>query len=113
MGFSHIALTLYATVILYCLFRFVSDRIERSKRQREISQQHGCEAIRIKYPHKDPFFGVDLFLRNLKAVYKHQFLETVTKRHAEVGETYQLNMLGTIGVLLLIMRTSCLLSHVY
>ncbi|UKZ78630.1 hypothetical protein TrVFT333_006376 [Trichoderma virens FT-333] len=99
MDFSRIALTLYLGVVVYCVFRFVSHRISRAKRQQEISRQYGCEPIHKKYPHKDPFFGIDVFIRNIKAVTNHQFLETVTKRHDEVGETYQLNMLGTIGIM--------------
>lgn len=98
MGFSHIALTLYIGVIVYCLFKFISNRVSRAKRQQQFSRQHGCEPIHTKYPHKDPFYGIDVFIRNIKAITKHQFLETVTRRHDDVGETYQLNMLGTIGM---------------
>lgn len=98
MDLSRIALALYTGGILYCLFRFISYRISSSKKQREFSQQHGCEPIQIKYPHKDPFYGIDLLISNFKAFSKHRFLETVTKRHDEVGETYQLNMLGTVGM---------------
>ncbi|EHK46883.1 uncharacterized protein TrAtP1_010519 [Trichoderma atroviride] len=99
MDRSQIALALYTGGVLYCLFRFISYRISSSKKQREFSQQHGCEPIQIKYPHKDPFYGIDLLISNFKAFSKHQFLETVTKRHDEVGETYQLNMLGTVGIM--------------
>ncbi|KAL7940179.1 cytochrome P450 [Trichoderma barbatum] len=99
VGFSRIALTLYIAVVIYCLVKFISHRIDKAKRQQKFSRQYGCEPIHIKFPHKDPIFGIDVFIRNIKAVTKHHFLETVTKRHHEVGETYQLNMLGTIGIM--------------
>lgn len=90
MSLSRIALTLYIALVVYFVFRFVSHRLSKARRQKGFSLQYGCEPIHIKYPHKDPFFGADVFILNIKAITKHQFLETVTKRHDEVGETYQL-----------------------
>ena len=100
METGHIAFTLYVGVVVFCLFKFISHRIDRAARQKQLSREHGCQSIHVKYPHKDPILGIDIFIRNVKAVSKHNFLETVTKRHEEVGETYQLNMLGTVGTLI-------------
>ena len=100
METGHIAFTLYVGVVVFCLFKFISHRIDRAARQKQLSREHGCQSIHVKYPHKDQILGIDIFIRNVKAVSKHNFLETVTKRHEEVGETYQLNMLGTVGTLI-------------
>ncbi|PTB63214.1 cytochrome P450 [Trichoderma citrinoviride] len=99
METGHIAFTLYVGVVVFCLFKFISHRIDRAARQKRLSREHDCQPIHVKYPHKDPILGIDIFIRNVKAVSKHNFLETVTKRHEEVGETYQLNMLGTVGIM--------------
>jgi hypothetical protein len=97
MDSGHVAFTLYIGAVLFCLFKFVSHKINRAAEQKQLSREHGCQPMRVKYPHKDPILGIDLFIRNVKAVSEHKFLQTVTRRHEEVGETYQLNMMGTVG----------------
>lgn len=99
MDSGQVGFTLYVGVVVFCLFKYVSHRFKRAAEQKQLSQEHGCQPIHIKYPHKDPILGIDVFIQNVKAVSKHTFLETVTRRHEEVGETYQLNMLGTVGTL--------------
>ncbi|KAL7813666.1 cytochrome P450 [Trichoderma aethiopicum] len=99
MDSGQVGFTLYVGVVVFCLFKYVSHRFKRAAEQKQLSQEHGCQPIHIKYPHKDPILGIDVFIQNVKAVSKHTFLETVTRRHKEVGETYQLNMLGTVGIM--------------
>ncbi|KAI5460917.1 cytochrome P450 [Mariannaea sp. PMI_226] len=96
----YVGVSFYAAVLIYCTIKLLSTVISRSKSSKKsLVDQFQCAKISKKYPHKDPFLGLDLFVRNATAAASHTFLESVTKRHDEVGETYQLNMLGTVGIM--------------
>ncbi|KAB5583416.1 cytochrome P450 [Coniochaeta sp. 2T2.1] len=96
---KYICFALYLCVLVYSVCRFISSVTNRRTNRRNLSQQHQCRPVQIKFPHKDPIFGLDLFISNALAASQHRFLETINKRHDEIGETYQLNMLGTVGIM--------------
>jgi hypothetical protein len=48
-----------------------------------------------KYPHKDPVFGIDLFLRYKKAFEVRNFLDFSWQLFEKYGKTYETNRLGT------------------
>ncbi|KAB5585708.1 cytochrome P450 [Coniochaeta sp. 2T2.1] len=96
---KYICFTLYLGVLFYYVCRFISNVIRKRTNRTKLSQQHQCQPVQIKFPHKDPVFGLDLFISNALAASQHRFLETINKRHDEIGETYQLNMLGTVGIM--------------
>ncbi|OIW27860.1 cytochrome P450 [Coniochaeta ligniaria NRRL 30616] len=95
----YIGLALYLATVVYSIFKFARRTITRRNLRRDLSQQYQCQPIQTKFPHKDPILGLDLFISNARAAWQHQFLETVNRRHDEIGETYQLNMLGTVGIM--------------
>lgn len=93
----YIGLTLYIGTLVYSILKLALRTITRRSIRRALSQQYQCQPIQTKFPHKDPIFGLGLFISNARAALQHRFLETVNRRHDEIGETYQLNMLGTVG----------------
>jgi hypothetical protein len=64
---------------------------------RAVQREHGCQPP-SQYPHKDPFFGIDLFLRLGKAVVEHRQLELFQQLHRELGKTYAWNWWGTEAI---------------
>ncbi len=92
-----IGLALYLGTLIYSILDFVSRTVTRRNLRRDLSRQYQCQPIQTKYPHKDPILGLDLFISNALAAWQHRFLETVNRRHDGSGETYQLNILGTVG----------------
>lgn len=60
-------------------------------------KERGCKSAK-KYPHKDPFLGLDLFLKNIKCLSEHRLLPEAYKRHAELGATYETINMGKRNV---------------
>ena len=52
---------------------FVSYRLYLDYALRLRAQQHGCQSA-VRYKHKDPVFGLDIFLRSGDAISKNTFL---------------------------------------
>ncbi|KAH8898479.1 cytochrome P450 [Thozetella sp. PMI_491] len=90
---------LYLGVVVLWTSRILFATIRRRRARKSLSNQYHCQTIRSKYPHWDRFLGIDLFCRNAAAVYQRRFLQSVTQRHDELGHTYELNMLGTRGIM--------------
>ena len=70
---------------LYYLVTTLSLRYRFSKAAR----QHGCKPA-PRYPHWDPFFGLDLFIRLRKAHAAGQVSQTRAKIHEEYGKTFEI-----------------------
>ena len=92
-----LGVTLYWTVLLCCFAVYLNQKRVNRKKQIELSLRHQCQPITHKYSHKEPFFGLDIFIENSVAAYRHKFLETITRRQHQTGETFQLNFLGLNG----------------
>ena len=55
----------------------------------------GCEDP-PEYPHKDPIFGLDLFLDNIKAMRSQRFLDAFKERFDEHGQTFRALTMGKV-----------------
>jgi hypothetical protein len=78
-----------STYILYKLIR----RITLYRQHSQIIRQNGCKPY-AKYPHKEPFLGLDLFYLSIGYSRARKFLEYSVKRYHENGNTYAVNFFG-------------------
>ncbi len=60
----------------------------RTIRHQQLSRANGCQPPR-RYPHKDPLFGFDLFLKTGKLFQNNQYLPELVRRYREYGSTFQ------------------------
>ncbi|KAF7909470.1 uncharacterized protein EAF01_003188 [Botrytis porri] len=66
-----------------------------SNQRRKFAKQNHCLPP-ASYPHKDPIYGLDLFVSNVLAARKGKFIETTQKRFHALGvHTYSSIFLGT------------------
>ncbi|KAH7372183.1 putative cytochrome P450 [Cadophora sp. MPI-SDFR-AT-0126] len=90
---SPVTLALLALTSLYTLYH-LSIYLITSHRRNLISRKHGCKSI-PSYPHKDPIFGLDIFLENSRLVKDGGFMETVLDRYNRMNAyTYTQLFLG-------------------
>lgn len=61
------------------------------------AQQHGCKPV-VRYKHKDPVFGLDIFLRTGDAMAKNQFLVEHQRRYDRYGHTFETLNLGSRSI---------------
>ena len=73
-------------LLLYYIFRV--------RRAKEPAEARGCRPPR-QYRHKDPFFGLDIFLRTGKVFSEHRYLPDLWQRYSEYGHTFQNQAFGT------------------
>ncbi|KAI1323132.1 cytochrome P450 [Xylariaceae sp. FL0255] len=71
-----------------CVFTFVAYRLYTAYKLRRATQQHGCQPA-TRYKHKDPLFGLDIFLRTGDAITKNQFLVEHQRRYDTYGHTFE------------------------
>ena len=63
-------------------------------RQRQIlSNANGCRPAK-KYPHWDPFLGLDLFFLTGKLFEENKYLPNLVERYGKLGRTFESNLLG-------------------
>ena len=55
--------------------------------------QNGCEEP-PSYPHKDPIFGLDVLLQNLRKRKRHELLPEMASRYQKYGNTYSIIFRG-------------------
>ena len=79
---------------LYILYLLVQATITSHQRYL-ISRKHGCKPVPT-YPHKDPIFGLDVFLKNYKLSNNGGFLDDVKRKYEKVigGYTFTQLVLG-------------------
>ncbi|KAF4620202.1 hypothetical protein G7Y89_g14620 [Cudoniella acicularis] len=65
---------------------------EREKRR------HGCGEA-VKYPHKDPFFGLDLLIKDMKDHTAGAYLKEIQHHCAVYGKTHEIRFLAEEGEL--------------
>ncbi|TGO52108.1 hypothetical protein BOTNAR_0334g00030 [Botryotinia narcissicola] len=88
---TSILFILSTTFLLYTL----NQKILLSAQQRKFAKQNHCLPP-ASYPHKDPFYGLDLFVSNVLAAREGKFIETTQKRFRSLGvNTYSSVFLGT------------------
>lgn len=84
-----------AVIILaiYSISNFLRTRREIQRRKK----QYGCQEA-PSYPHKDPFFGSDLFRDNNEYAKTFRLLDRWTSRYQEYGKTFTANFQGTPAI---------------
>ncbi|KAL2062313.1 hypothetical protein VTL71DRAFT_6579 [Oculimacula yallundae] len=80
---SPVALTLLGFSSLYILYQLTL-YLSFIRRRRIISHKHGCKPI-PSWPHKDPIFGLDIFLENARLARLGGFMEQVQARYTRMG----------------------------
>ncbi|CAJ2513882.1 Uu.00g020010.m01.CDS01 [Anthostomella pinea] len=76
---------------------FAAYRLYVAYRVRLTAQQHGCQAA-ARYKHKDPVFGLDIFLRTGDAITKNQFLVEHQRRYDAYGHTFEALNFGSRAI---------------
>ena len=67
-------------------------------RQRHIeSHANGCQPPK-KYPHSDPFLGLDLFFKTGKLFEENRYLFDLLERYGKLGRTFETNLLGSPSI---------------
>ena len=83
-----------AAGLLLVTFYYLYRQLTLGASRRRIIRENGCKPP-AKYPHIEPFLGVDLFYTNVKALRANVFLPTMCERFKTYGTTFQLNLMGT------------------
>jgi len=90
---SPVTLSLLALTSLYTLYHLTLYLITTHRRNL-ISRKHGCKPI-PSYPHKEPIFGLDIFLENSRLMKTGGFMEAVQARYHRLNTyTYTQLFLG-------------------
>ncbi|KAI1479989.1 cytochrome P450 [Daldinia eschscholtzii] len=76
---------------------FAAYRLYLTYRLQLTAQQHGCQPA-ARYKHKDPVFGLDIFLRTGDAISKNQFLVEHQRRYDTYGHTFESLNFGSLGI---------------
>jgi cytochrome P450 len=80
-----------------CLAFSVAYRFYRAHSLRLKAQELGCQPA-PKYKHKDPFFGLDIFLRTGQAITKNEFLVEHQRRYDTYGHTFEALNFGSKAI---------------
>lgn len=77
------------SLLVYFVIATLLDRrsYEREKRQ------HGCGEA-TKYPHKEPFIGIDLLIKEAKEHSAGTYLKAIQDEYATYGKTHEIRFLG-------------------
>lgn len=89
------ALLLPFLVTGVCLF--VTYHIYRYLQNLYLAHSNGCLPPR-RYPHKDPFLGLDFFLETGKIFSENRYLPELLARYKTYGPTFQTNLFGTPSI---------------
>ncbi|ETS80189.1 hypothetical protein PFICI_07718 [Pestalotiopsis fici W106-1] len=76
---------------------FAAYRLYLGYTQRLTARQHGCQPA-ASYKHKDPVFGLDIFLRTGDAISKNTFLVEHQRRYDTYGHTFESLNLGSHAI---------------
>ncbi|KAI1092132.1 cytochrome P450 [Rostrohypoxylon terebratum] len=76
---------------------FAAYRLYATYTLRLTAQQHGCQPA-PSYKHKDPVFGLDIFLRTGDAFSKNEFLVELQRRFDTYGHTFESLNFGSISI---------------
>jgi len=67
---------------------FIAYRAYLARAQQLEARRHRCQPAR-RYRHKDPIFGLDIFLRTGNAMSKNRFLDEHQQRYDTYGRTFE------------------------
>ena len=85
--------TIVFLIATFVAFWIIKNRL-RSQKYLWTSRRRGCEPVAARYPHLDPFFGLDLVFEKWKDFNSYQFSEGMRRRHDKQGTTFLSNDLG-------------------
>ncbi|KAF2493894.1 cytochrome P450 alkane hydroxylase-like protein [Lophium mytilinum] len=88
--FNSISISFIFIAITYYLY----SRATLYLRRRAFQRQDGCQAAQIKYPLKDPFFGIDLILDTIRNAKNHRHLEGTWHRYEKSGNTFTCRLIN-------------------
>jgi len=89
------AILLQLCVSVTCLVTLY--HLAKIQRRRTLARANGCQLPK-KYPHKDPFLGLDLCLQTGKLFEKNRYLPELVRRYNEYGPTFEINSLGSSNI---------------
>lgn len=85
------------SLLLTAIAAFAAHRIYRSYTLCLKAEQHGCQPP-AHYKHKDPVFGLDIFLRTGDAMTKNEFLVEHQRRYDTYGHTFEALHFGSRAI---------------
>ncbi|KAL8864194.1 MAG: hypothetical protein Q9198_010029 [Flavoplaca austrocitrina] len=89
------AMLLPSLITTICLYH--TNHIYRYPHHFHLARSNGCLPPR-KYPHKDPFLGLDFFLEAGKVFSENRYLPELEARYGTYGSTFQTNLFGTPSI---------------
>jgi len=97
--FSSFIVTLLSLLSLLAITAtlFAAYRIYLAQALRLTAQKQGCQPAR-RYKHKDPIFGLDIFLRTGDAITKNRFLDEHQQRYDTYGHTFEALNFGSRAI---------------
>ncbi|KAF2761351.1 cytochrome P450 [Pseudovirgaria hyperparasitica] len=90
MLFQHKNLLVIIAVALAAAY--IYQKVALYFRRRAFKKEHGCEPSYSRYQFKDPIFGLDLILTNIRAAKSRTYLETSYNRFQKYGTTFTSKM---------------------
>ncbi|KUJ19155.1 cytochrome P450 alkane hydroxylase-like protein [Mollisia scopiformis] len=90
MGLISQVIALGATALI--LYVAITKLIDKRSYERK-KQQHGCGEA-VKYPHSEPFIGIDLLVKDAKEHTACIYLEEIQHQYAIYGKTHEVVFLG-------------------
>ena len=84
---------MWSASFLFAILLFAISKVVRHILYIRAKRAHHCEEPH-KYPHRDPFLGLDYWRDQKKAAQKSQWLPTSKALFARYGKTYEVNNLG-------------------
>lgn len=85
------------SLLAISLALFGAYRVYSAQALRLKAQKHGCRPAR-RYKHKDPVFGLDIFLRTGDAITKNRFLVEHQQRYDTYGHTFEAINFGSSAI---------------
>ena len=95
--FNQITMGYLSPILLASIIIALSWYAFRSQRRHHLSRANGCLPP-SKYPHKDPFFGLDLFLKTGKLFQENQYLPELVRRYQDLGSTFETKSFGSFAI---------------
>jgi cytochrome P450 len=85
------------TLLVSAIAAFAAYRLYLAHALASKARQHGCQPA-ARYKHKDPVFGLDIFLRTGDAITKNRFLEEHQRRYDAYGHTFEALNFGSRAI---------------
>lgn len=87
-----VSTALWVIGLLFMLY--LSRTINNQRAYTTLRRKKGCSEIK-KYPHREPFLGLDMFLEFAKSMQSRKVMSTIEGYFLKYGKTFQSNSWGT------------------